>query len=144
MEKEIFPPMHTAQHLINQAMVREFGCGRSFSDHIEKKKSKLDYYFDRNLTDDELRKVEVEVNRNIKENLEIFEDFIPVDEAEDKYNLSRINGEIGDKVRIIKIADYDSVPCKGPHVKNTKEIGEVKIISSDYNEGVLRLRYKLI
>jgi len=144
MEKEIFPPMHTAQHLINQAMVRMFGCGRSFSDHIEKKKSKLDYYFERNLTDDDLRKIEAEVNKNIKENLEVFEIFISIDEAEEKYNLSRINGEIGDKVRIIKIGDYDAAPCKGPHVQNTKEIGELKIISSDYNDGVLRLRYKLV
>ena len=36
-------PMHTTEHIINQTMIRLFGCGRSISAHIERKKSKLDY-----------------------------------------------------------------------------------------------------
>lgn len=35
--------MHTAEHLLNQTMVRLFNKGRAFSSHIEKKKSKCDY-----------------------------------------------------------------------------------------------------
>ena len=41
--KQEYPPMHTAEHIINQAMDRLFGCGRSVEAHIERKKSKLDY-----------------------------------------------------------------------------------------------------
>ena len=36
-------PMHTCEHILNQTMVRMFGCGRSMNAHIEKKKSKCDY-----------------------------------------------------------------------------------------------------
>ena len=136
--------MHTAQHLINRAMVSEFGCGRSFSDHIEKKKSKLDYRFDRNLSAEEISKIEKDVNEAVDKDLNVFEEFISIDEAKEKYNLDRINGDLGEKIRIIRIGDHDAAPCKGPHVKSTKEIGVVKIISSDYNGGVLRLRYKLV
>jgi len=46
--------MHTAEHILNQTMVRMFGCGRSFSSHIEKKKSKCDYRFERALSEEEL------------------------------------------------------------------------------------------
>ena len=36
-------PMHTAEHILNQTMVRMFGCERSRNAHIERKKSKCDY-----------------------------------------------------------------------------------------------------
>lgn len=143
MGKEIFPPMHTAQHLLNQAMVSQFACGRSFRDHIEKKKSKLDYHFNRNLSNEEIVKIESIANDIVRKNLEVFEEYVDIGEAKRKYNLDRLNGEFGEKIRIIKIGDFDDAPCKGLHVKSTKEIGTIKIISSDWDDGVLRIRYKL-
>lgn len=38
-----YPPMHTVEHILNQTMVRMFGCERSKNSHIEKRKSKCDY-----------------------------------------------------------------------------------------------------
>jgi hypothetical protein len=37
--KSIDPHMHTAEHILNQTVVRFLGCERCFSAHIEKKKS---------------------------------------------------------------------------------------------------------
>ena len=45
MSKEIDPRMHSAEHVLNQTMVRMFGTGRAFSAHIEARKSKCDYRF---------------------------------------------------------------------------------------------------
>ena len=56
------PRMHTAEHLLNQTMVRLFGCGRAFSSHIEKKRSKCDYRFTRDLTAEEKAELEKRVN----------------------------------------------------------------------------------
>ena len=36
--KQEYPPMHTAEHILNQTMVRMFGCPRSKNAHIERKK----------------------------------------------------------------------------------------------------------
>ena len=44
--KEEFPPAHTAEHLLNQTMMRMFGCERSRNAHIERKKSKISYILD--------------------------------------------------------------------------------------------------
>ena len=44
--KEEYPPMHTAEHILNGTMVRLFGCPRSRNAHIERKKSKCDYLLD--------------------------------------------------------------------------------------------------
>ena len=41
--KAEYPPMHTTEHILNQTMVRMFGCERSRNAHIERKKSKCDY-----------------------------------------------------------------------------------------------------
>ena len=43
-KKDYHRPMHSAEHILNQTMVRMFGCSRSINAHIEKKKSKCDYY----------------------------------------------------------------------------------------------------
>lgn len=142
--KQYFPPMHTAEHILNQTMVRLYGKGRSFSNHIEKKKSKCDYKnFTSNLSEDELIKIESLVNTEIEKNHLVSEEFIDRYEAEQKYNLSNLPEEAEEKIRIIKIGDYDACPCSGNHVKVTSEIGKFKIVSSSFENDVLRIRFKL-
>ena len=141
--KKYDPKMHSTEHLLNQTMVRMFNKGRSFSAHIEKKKSKVDYHFDRILTEKEITEIQKRVNDIIKSNLDVREEFYTKDEAEKKFNLSKLPEDAGDNIRIIHIGDYDSCPCIGNHVKNTNEIGEFKIISTNYESGVLRIRFKL-
>ena len=46
--KEEFPPAHTAEHLLNQLMVRMFGTERSRNAHIERKKSKMTFVLQQN------------------------------------------------------------------------------------------------
>jgi misacylated tRNA(Ala) deacylase len=142
MKEDIDPKMHTAEHVLNQTMIRLFNCGRCFSAHIEKKKSKCDYHFNRALTADELIKIENRVNSIIIKDMPVTAEMITLEEAREKYNLDKLPGETPE-IRIIRIGDYDAVPCVGNHVKSTKEIGIFKIISSDFKENVLRIRYKL-
>jgi len=141
--KQYHPQMHSAEHILNQTVVRMFNCGRSFSNHIEKKKSKCDYHFNRNLTQAEIEEIEVRVNEVIEKDLVVVEEFYSRDEAITKFNLSKLPDDAGDKIRIIKIGDYDACPCSGQHVSHTNEIGKFKIISTDYNQNVLRIRFKL-
>jgi misacylated tRNA(Ala) deacylase len=141
--KQYNPQMHSAEHILNQTMVRMFNCGRSFSNHIEKKKSKCDYHFDRNLTEEEIQLLNKKVNEVIQQDLIVREEFFTKKEAQVKFNLSKLPEDTGEEVRVIKIGEYDACPCSGLHVKHTKEIGAFKIFSSDFKEGVLRVRFKL-
>ena len=141
--KEIDPQMHSAEHILNQTMVRVFGSGRCFSSHIEKKKSKCDYYFDRTLTEKEIRHIEFKVNEVIQSDLGVTEEFITREEAEKHFNLNRLPEDAADRVRIVRIGDYDACPCIGPHVDSTKQIGAFRIVSVSFEDGVLRMRYKL-
>jgi len=143
MPKDYDPRMHSAEHILNQTMVRMFHCGRSFSMHLEKKKSKCDYHFDRNLTEEEIREIERRVNEVIQSDAVVREELLSRNEAERTFDLSRLPDQTGDVVRIIRIGDYDACPCIGQHVQTTKEIGTFRIISTSYEGGVLRVRFKL-
>jgi misacylated tRNA(Ala) deacylase len=143
IEKQFDPRMHTAEHIVNQTMVRLFHCGRSFSAHIERKKSKLDYHFDRALRDEEVRELEKCVNEVVERGMPVLEQFIDREEAKGLFNLERLPEDAGERIRVIRIGDYDACPCIGPHVTTTGEIGRFRVISTSFENGVLRVRYKL-
>jgi Ser-tRNA(Ala) deacylase AlaX len=135
--------MHSAEHILNQTMVRLFDCGRAISAHIEKKKSKVDYRFDRNLTTDEITDIEERVNDIIQKDLPVRDEMIDQQTADRTFNLSRLPDEAGQTIRIVYIGDFDACPCSGEHVLSTAQIGIFKIISADYTDGRLRLRFRL-
>ena len=62
--------MHTAEHILNQTMVRMFGCERSLTNHIEKNKSKCDYFLPIEPTREQLREVEDMVISTMKRELD--------------------------------------------------------------------------
>ena len=136
--------MHTTEHIINQTMVRLFGCGRSISAHIERKKSKLDYRLAACPTEEEIKKLEEAVNEVIARQLPVTTEFITQEEAQGRFDLERLPDGASETVRVVKVGDYDECLCIGQHVENTSEIGTFKIISHDYKDGIFRMRFKLI
>lgn len=143
MAKDYDPRMHSAEHILNQTMVRMFDRGRSFSAHIEKKKSKCDYYFERDLTKEEINEIERRVNETIIADLPVTEELMSREEAGRHFNLTKLPDDVGDTLRIIRIGDYDACPCRGEHVLSSKEIGRFKIVSTSYENGVLRVRFRV-
>lgn len=141
--KQEYPPMHSAEHLINGEIDRRYGCGRAFSAHIERKKSKLDYRLPTPLTDDELRSLEDYVNAAINADVDITEEYITQQEAMDRFDMSRLPEGASDTVRVVHIGDYDQCLCAGTHVKRTSEIGHFRISSSRYQDGVQRIVFRL-
>jgi misacylated tRNA(Ala) deacylase len=144
MSKQYDPQMHSAEHLLNQAMVRLYGSDRCFSAHINKKKSKCDYRFDRNLSDSEIQTLQDEVNHQIEKDFPIKIEMLQTQIAQEKYNIDRVPDKEGlDELRIVSMGDYDACPCIGPHVEKTSQIGRFKITTTGFEDGVLRIRFKL-
>ena len=67
--KQEYPPMHTAEHILNQTMVRMFGCPRSKNAHIERKKSKCDYLLAEEPSAEATAEVEKKINEVIDRHL---------------------------------------------------------------------------
>ncbi len=144
MKDRNYARMHTAEHILNRTMQNMFGCPRCFSAHINSKKSKCDYRFERELQDREAREIESRVNKVIAADLEVSFSVLAPDEAGREFDLSRLpEDNESDGVRVVYIGDYDACPCIGEHVQSTAEIGCFRITTHSFADNVLRLRFKL-
>lgn len=149
--KEEYPPMHTAEHILNATMVKMFGCPRSRNAHIERKKSKCDYLLAEEPAQTQIDEIEAKVNDIIDAGLPVTVEFVSKSEAAEIVDLSKLPENASQTLRIVRVGDYDACACIGLHVSNTKEIGKFKIISSDFTKGEQtgepgrwRVRFKLI
>ena len=141
--KQEYPPMHTCEHIVNRTMVNIFGCGRAVSAHIERKKSKLDFALPKAPSVEDIENIEKTVNEVIARHLPVTTEFITQEEAVGRFDLKRLPDKASDTVRIVRVGDYDECLSIGLHVTNTSEIGTFRIISSDYKDGIFRIRFKL-
>jgi Ser-tRNA(Ala) deacylase AlaX len=156
--KEEFPPAHTAEHLLNQLMVRMFGCERSSNAHIERKKSKISYILDHKPDRREEREIEREMNRLIDEDMPVTFQFVSRAELEGiimdaepdspdaKLSLERLPEDASDTIRLVRIGDYDVCPCIGRHVRSTSQIGRFEMLGTNWDEMArsFRIRFKIV
>lgn len=141
--KQEYPPMHTAEHLLNGTMVKMIGCKRSRNAHIERKKSKCDYPLAQPLTPEQLQEIENTINNIIEQDFPVSFEFIPASEAAKIYDLERLPEDASEMLRIVHVGDYDACPCVGAHVERTSQIGHFRISSSRYQDGVQRIVFRL-
>ena len=142
--KEEFAPAHTAEHLLNQNMIRMFGCERSRNAHIERKKSKINYNLTACPTAEQVAEIERIMNEVIKKDLPVTYEFVTRDNIPEGVVLDKLPEDASETLRIVRIGDYDICACIGNHVETTKEIGTFKITSTSYNEGNFRIVFKVI
>ena len=137
-------PSHTCEHVLNATMVAMFGCPRSRNAHVERKKSKCDYLLDAEPSAETVAEIERKVNEVIASGLDVTVEFVTRDQAASIVDLSKLPEDASETLRIVRIGDYDACACIGSHVSNTSEIGQFKIISHSYADGVWRLRWKVV
>ncbi|MDR3653031.1 MAG: hypothetical protein P4L34_08680 [Paludibacter sp.] len=143
-KKDYCEPMHTCEHILNQTMVRMFGCPRSMNAHIEKKKSKCDYILAEAPTEAQIVELTNKVNDIIEQHLPVTIDFMQKKDAARLVDLSKLPVDATETLRIIRIGDYDNCACIGQHVGNTSELGRFEIISHDFENCRWRVRFKLV
>ena len=141
--KQEYPPAHSAEHILNQAMVRMFGCSRSRVNHIERKKSKCNYDLPTCPTEEQIRTIEAEVNRIIAADLPITSRYVTRDEVPESIDLSKLPEDASETLRLVYVGDYDVCPCLGAHVEHTGEIGSFRISSTNYNDGNFRIVFRV-
>ena len=142
--KAEYEPAHSCEHLLNATMVKMFGCPRSRNAHVEKKKSKCDYILGTEPTSEQVAQIEATINEVIAQDLDITIEFMSRSQAASLVDLSKLPEDASETLRIVRIGDYDVCACIGAHVANTSEIGVFKIISHSYENGIWRLRWKVV
>lgn len=142
--KAEFPPAHSAEHLLNQTMVRMFGCERSKNAHIERKKSKINFNLPQCPTPEQVAQIEETLNNLIAQNLPVTYEFVTRDSIPEGVKLDKLPENASETLRLVRIGDYDICPCIGAHVESTAQIGSFKITSTSYNEGSFRIVFKVM
>lgn len=144
--KEEFPPAHTAEHLLNQTMIRMFGCERSDNAHIERKKSKISYILDHKPTRQEEKEICRRMNELIDADMPVTFEFISRYNVPDGISLDKLPVDVSDTLRLVRIGDYDVCPCIGKHVRSTAQIGRFEMLGTNWDEKEhsFRIRFKIV
>ena len=144
--KDEFPPAHTAEHLLNQVMIRMFGCERSRNAHIERKKSKINYHLDHKPSRQEEKAIGDKMNELIEEDLPVTYEDVDRNHVPEGVNLDRLPEDASQTIRLVRIGDFDVCPCIGKHVRSTSQIGRFEILGTNWDEQThtFRIRFKVI
>jgi alanyl-tRNA synthetase len=95
---------------------------------------------------EETEKIEMLANEAVLRNIPVEAAWLPRNEAESRYGFRLYQGGAvpGKEIRVVRVGDWDVEACAGTHLKNTGEIGFVKIIHSErVQDGVERLVYSI-
>ena len=141
--KDEHAPAHSAEHLLNQTMIRMFGCERSRNAHIERKKSKINYNLAECPTAEQVAEIERKMNELIAQDLPVTFEYVTRDNIPEGVTLDKLPEDASETLRIVRIGDYDICACIGNHVASTREKGTFKITSTSYNDGSFRIVYKV-
>lgn len=141
--KDEHRPSHTAEHLLNQTMVRMFGCERSKNAHIERKKSKINFLLPQCPTPEQVAEIERKMNELIANDMSVTYEFVTRDTIPEGVKLDKLPEDASETLRLVRIGDYDVCPCIGQHVDSTAQIGSFRITSTSYNEGSFRIVFRV-
>jgi len=128
---------HTGQHLLSAAFYKLYG-GETVGFHIGSDYVYIDITL-ADLTEEEAEKVEVYANRVIYSNFKIESYYI---EKEDIEKIPvRKQPTVNSNIRIVEIDNIDFSPCSGTHLRQTGEIGLIKIRKWERYKGNIRLEF---
>lgn len=139
--------LHTATHLLNEALRKVLGRGDIFQrgSNITSERLRFDFNFDRKLTAEEIQKIEDLVNEQISKNLDVRCEEMELDEAKKFGAKGVFDSKYGEKVKVYSVGDFSKEICAGPHVKNLSELGKFKILKEESSSaGVRRIKAVLV
>jgi alanyl-tRNA synthetase len=136
---------HTATHLIMGAARRVLGQ-HVWQSGTQKdvERSRLDISHYRRLTLEETHKIEELANQALNEGIKVECEWLPRNEAEAEYGFRLYQGGAvpGKEIRVVSVGDWEVEACAGTHVKNTSELGYLKILHTErVQDGRERFTY---
>jgi len=143
--------LHTAHHLLLAALQNVVDKNiKQRGSNINEERLRIDFLCDHKLTEEEKKKVENWVNKKIQLGLNVVRKEIPLSEAEKLGAEMEFGAKYPEIVSVYFIEDEDGNAiskefCGGPHVTNTKELGEFKIKKEEaVAQGIRRIKAVLI
>ena len=138
--------LHTATHLLHQALRQTLGEDVSQSgSNITSERARFDFNYPRPLKKNEIKKIENIVNEQISKKLPVTSRTSTYQKAIKEGALAFFKHKYPDKVSVYSVGDFSSEVCRGPHVSNSGEIGNIKIYKQKtLGQGIRRLYFKRV
>ncbi len=136
---------HTATHIVNAAArdilgshINQAGAKKTL------KNSHLDVTHYEQITRDKISEIEKRANEIVDQGIDLYLDFIPRTDAEQKYGMGLYQGGAvpGKMIRVVEVSGVDVEACGGTHLNNTSETGYIHITKSQkIQDGIVRLTF---
>ncbi|MEM0134605.1 MAG: alanine--tRNA ligase [Thermoplasmatales archaeon] len=136
---------HTATHIILSSIRDILGphiwqAGAQKDERV----SRLDVTHFRDVTPEEISKIEERANDIVRMNLPLHKEFVNRNDAEAKFGFTLYQGGIpeGNKLRLVEIPGIDAEGCGGTHLDYTGEVGYIKIVKVErIQDGIIRFNF---
>ena len=83
------------------------------------------------------------MNEVIDADMPVVMEFAQQNDVAERFDLERLPQGATQTVRIVRVGDYDECLCAGSHVEHTAQIGHFRISSTRFQDGTLRLVFRL-
>ena len=119
-QNEITTAYHTATHLLHQALRNVLGDHvKQSGSNITTERLRFDFSHPEKMTPEQIKQVEDIVNEQIKRDLNVVSEEMPLEEAKKSGAIGLFENKYGDTVKVYTIGDFSKEICGGPHVKHT-------------------------
>ena len=135
--------LHTATHLLLAALKKVLGRDdiSQKGSNITSERLRFDFNFDRPLTDEEKKAVEDLVNEQIKRDLPVTCEEMPIEKAREQGATGVFGSKYGDVVKVYTIGDFSKEICGGPHAEHTGQLHHFTLLKEGSSSaGVRRIR----
>ena len=138
-QNEITTAYHTATHLLHQALRNVLGDHvKQSGSNITTERLRFDFSHPEKMTPEQIKQVEDIVNEQIKRDLNVVSEEMPLEEAKKSGAIGLFENKYGDTVKVYTIGDFSKEICGGPHVKHTGELGHFKIKKEESSSAGIR------
>ena len=125
---------HSSVHLLQKTLQEFLGNNvHQAGSRVDDTGFRFDFTYHGRLSDDLIKKVEERVNERVEAGIETKIEYLSLSEAKKKGAMALFEDKYGSVVRVVTMGDSIEL-CAGTHVKNTKDIERIAIISVE-NKG---------
>ena len=134
--------LHSATHLLHKALRIVLNCeAAQAGSNITAERLRFDFTYGEKMTPEQLKAVEDLVNEQIKRDLPIVCEEVPLEEAKRRGAIGLFESKYGEKVKLYTMGDFSMEICGGPHATHTGALGHFRILKEESSSrGVRRIK----